>query len=101
MFYVNLQLFGGGGSKSGLGGKGKGGGKGEGGVSKGYLFYFYKDGKKYLRWVEGETPNDALKNAESIAKNKGFFITNPMGDHMTYDDAKKKIPGLKQAGAKK
>lgn len=101
MFDVDLQFFGGGGSKSGLGGGKGGGGSGKSGDSsapKGYLFYFFKDGKQGLRWVKGSTPREALNNANEIAKKHGFVVSNPMGDHMTYDEAKKKKPGLKQAG---
>lgn len=98
MFEVDLQLFGGGGSKSGLGGE-KGGGKTSNkssGGPKGYIFYFYKGDKKVVRWIEGSTPNQARKNAEKIAKQNGYVESEPMGKHMTFDDAKKQRPTIRK-----
>ena len=96
MFELNLQLFGGSGSSSGLGGKG-GGGSGE---PKGYLFQFFKggaSGERRIRWVEGDTPAQALKNAKKIAKKYGYEPSNPIGEHLTYDEIKKKIKGIRKA----
>ena len=72
MFEVDLQLFGGGGSKSGLGG-GRGSGKeGKGnGQITGYLFYYtVRRGKDQIRWFNG-TKKEASEKAKEYGDQIG------------------------------
>ena len=64
MFRMNLQLFGGGGSKSGLGG---------GGRSKEYVFGLMRpDGTIEKRTFKGRTPESARKKAKRFAKKEQY-----------------------------
>lgn len=70
MFEMNLQLFGGGGSKSGLGGGGGSGGKG--GSSEKPYFTIYEDAAgerhRYLIWAKNQ--NEANKLAIGLKKDR-------------------------------
>ena len=70
MFEVDLQMFGGGGSKSGLGG---GGGRGgEGGSSEKPYFTVYEDGagKKHRFLIWAKNQNDANRQALGLKKDR-------------------------------
>ena len=64
-FEINLQLFGGGGSRSGLGG---------GGEVDTYEFGLYDArNKKWTRWrFTGKTEEEARKKANRFAKREGY-----------------------------
>ena len=63
MFRIDLQLFGGGGSKSGLGGGG----------SKEYMFGLMRpDGTIEKRTFKGRTPESARKKAKRFAKKEQY-----------------------------
>lgn len=86
MFNIDLQLFGGGGSSSGL----KGGGKDkDDGTPKGFLFYFTRrEGPNMVRWIEGKNEREAVKNANRFGKENNALPGEPFGDHMTQDKAR-------------
>lgn len=63
MFRIDLQLFGGGGSKSGLGGGG----------SKEYMFGLMRpDGTVEKKTFKGRTPESARKKAKNYAKKEKY-----------------------------
>ena len=105
-FVVNLQLFGGGGGKSGLGGgSGESGSKNKNGEQLGYLFYFtgVRNGKELgqYKWVPGNTPSEALKNAIDIGKKSNTNPSNPMGQPDTRENINRKIDEARERQKKK
>ena len=93
LFKINLQLFGGGGSKSGLGGGGGGTPSGGGnGKTKdnpyGYIIQFYdKDGKTHYNFIRGSTPGAAERRAEKWGKKRGWLPSTTIGKRVRKNDA--------------
>ena len=94
-YKMNLQLFGGGGSKSGLGG---GGDNVENKKINGpgyYLFYFEQQGAQYYggkgqyRFIRGKDINDAIREAEKFGNSKKMLPSQPMTGPMTKEEARK------------
>ena len=80
MMEINLQLFGGGGSKSGLGkgGGGSGNGKQSGSEDSYYTFGFTtKDGRKRTQTFKAKTLKDAEKKADKYKNDEGYNTRSP------------------------
>lgn len=87
MFDINIQLFGGGGSKSGFGGGG-----GEPSEPVGYAFLFTSDfgSKQKFKWIEGKTEKAAEDAAIKWGKENNMEPSTPITkEPMTREEARK------------
>lgn len=103
MLNIDLQLFGGGGSKSGLGGGG--GWVGPSGESKGgklgYIIGFYDENRKMrYKWFEGRTAGAAEERATKYGKEKGMVPTTVIRDRVRKNDAGDYFNELKKKNKK-
>ena len=99
-FQIDLQLFGGGGSSSGLGG----GKSGRGSDNNGEGFYFFHflgpNNKEKYRFIHGKDRNEAIKEANKWGKQNGMKPSDPLTGPLTKDEAKKKLEGRGKSGKK-
>ena len=91
MFYLDLQMFGGGGSKSGLGGSGGGGGSGRNGEQKVFIFNFQKkDGTLRPHPIKARTKEEAIKKADKYQNEEGYKGHSKPSEPMTIDQFNEK-----------